>query len=960
MQVLLFVPDDARAVAEAVLAPHPGARRIDWNALAGDRHAAFASALAGVERKGGFVLLAPPTGKEDLQAIDAACRTVLKSLPRGVFVLPRDEAHAAWRADVQAAHAHFHATRRAHVVVKPGEKPLRKAVSLAGKSSSILRWGALVPMSLVSIALVGVVFVFRDAILRRAVADGLEVAFGARATVGKTVSTLAPSLALTGVSVANKDRPMRNLFEFDELEAGVDALQLLSGRVHVDALVLEGLRFNGERTESGALERDVAPEPEPEESATGTGVLFEAALDDLLARLTPPDVEELETVRRAREIERETRARGARIEEQLRSSPIPRQLEEALARVQGLARLEPPASLASVQQALEGLGVPTPDGAALEAAKAGLLAANAVDLEEERRSIAAASADIEATRASFETARGLLARAKEIQKVARLDVLKVLALVEELRTAKKGLDGGAARLQQAGRTLDSARTSIARKSAEAGQRLQATREQIAACRQALGQSGGDLAGRPAAIEEQVSRARDDVQRQHQQIVATIGEVEGDLAATRAAAERFRDQVRDDIAFVRAQPELLRKALEDDRVALLERYSLDALDADVLIESVLGERIAWWLKWTLSTYRRVQPWLGSRTRTEKVKMPTGTVYAFPPEEPREPKLWIKRASFKGGMTMDGEPFALTGTAQDLSSAPALTGQGTLELRIESGEKRIVSTVLTSPEGETSVDLSLDGFAVGGRRLGGERVPLELAGGTLSIGVQAVFVGELLTLSARVDLAGLRIAPAEPLEARLAFLEPVLASLSGLSAQLELACEAGRITATSFRSVEGKELTAMLRNALRDEVEEAKRLALERLEEQVSAPRAAALQAVESFLGTAPAAETALLDRVGAAQAALADPRALALGRAAELTRGLELGADPTAAIEGMRQELERIESESAAGAVRIDAACAEQLQAQAGAASLLAEQSEALKGLQKSLEEEIQRITKLAR
>ncbi len=62
-----------------------------------------------------------------------------------------------------------------------------------------------------------------------------------------------PSLALTGLEVADKKQPLKNQVEVDEISINIDAFEALSGHLISDQATLKGIQFNTARSESGEL-----------------------------------------------------------------------------------------------------------------------------------------------------------------------------------------------------------------------------------------------------------------------------------------------------------------------------------------------------------------------------------------------------------------------------------------------------------------------------------------------------------------------------------------------------------------------------------------------------------------------------------------------------------------------------------------------------------------------------------
>jgi uncharacterized protein (TIGR03545 family) len=95
---------------------------------------------------------------------------------------------------------------------------------------------------------------FLDAFLEHAAERGLEVVFAARSEVDELdFSPLAGELTIAGVSVGDRRRPMRNLFELEALTASVNPVELLKGNVAIREASVATIRTGTARTTSAAL-----------------------------------------------------------------------------------------------------------------------------------------------------------------------------------------------------------------------------------------------------------------------------------------------------------------------------------------------------------------------------------------------------------------------------------------------------------------------------------------------------------------------------------------------------------------------------------------------------------------------------------------------------------------------------------------------------------------------------------
>lgn len=94
-----------------------------------------------------------------------------------------------------------------------------------------------------------------DPLIRRGVIFTGEAALGGRVEVAGIESTFrSPTLRVSDVSVANRDKPGTNLLEFNRLEARLDGPALLRKKYVIEEATLEGLRWNTPRNDSGVIE----------------------------------------------------------------------------------------------------------------------------------------------------------------------------------------------------------------------------------------------------------------------------------------------------------------------------------------------------------------------------------------------------------------------------------------------------------------------------------------------------------------------------------------------------------------------------------------------------------------------------------------------------------------------------------------------------------------------------------
>jgi uncharacterized protein (TIGR03545 family) len=111
--------------------------------------------------------------------------------------------------------------------------------------------------------------VFANPLLQYAAERGLEAAFEARANVNNLrISLLKFRIAIGDVTVANRDKPMTNLFQLGRTEIRLRPAAVLRGKIYIEEIRCDNIRFGTERTFSGTLPGKPPREKEKKEAQT--------------------------------------------------------------------------------------------------------------------------------------------------------------------------------------------------------------------------------------------------------------------------------------------------------------------------------------------------------------------------------------------------------------------------------------------------------------------------------------------------------------------------------------------------------------------------------------------------------------------------------------------------------------------------------------------------------------------
>jgi len=96
--------------------------------------------------------------------------------------------------------------------------------------------------------------IFANPLLERALEMGLESAFEAKSDVDNfRLSLIRFRISISGITVANRDSPMKNLFQMGRTEIRLKPAAVLRGKIYIEELRADTIRFGTDRTVSGAL-----------------------------------------------------------------------------------------------------------------------------------------------------------------------------------------------------------------------------------------------------------------------------------------------------------------------------------------------------------------------------------------------------------------------------------------------------------------------------------------------------------------------------------------------------------------------------------------------------------------------------------------------------------------------------------------------------------------------------------
>ncbi|MFN3966148.1 MAG: hypothetical protein ACK4JE_00400, partial [Endomicrobiia bacterium] len=112
----------------------------------------------------------------------------------------------------------------------------------------LIRWKAVIPL-LVFIAGTTIFCVFfLDTIIKNTFISIGESIFSAKVEIAKLKTKFKNmSIEIKGIQVADKSDPWKNLFEIDSVKFGIQPIPLLSKKVIIDEMSVEGIKWSTKR-----------------------------------------------------------------------------------------------------------------------------------------------------------------------------------------------------------------------------------------------------------------------------------------------------------------------------------------------------------------------------------------------------------------------------------------------------------------------------------------------------------------------------------------------------------------------------------------------------------------------------------------------------------------------------------------------------------------------------------------
>lgn len=161
---------------------------------------------------------------------------------------------------------------------KKGTKRLKTLAKDIQRNRGFVSWGKFAILGTLVVLILVFYLIFKNMLLTGWLEEALEGAFGAKAEVaGLDFDPIGGRFAWNAVQVADKDHPLKNLFQLGRTELKVDTWQLVNGKVLIENLQCSDARFGTDRKTSGALAKTARQAPAP--ASAGSSVNLDGFVD---------------------------------------------------------------------------------------------------------------------------------------------------------------------------------------------------------------------------------------------------------------------------------------------------------------------------------------------------------------------------------------------------------------------------------------------------------------------------------------------------------------------------------------------------------------------------------------------------------------------------------------------------------------------------------------------------------
>ena len=198
-----------------------------------------------------------------------------------------------------------------------------------------IRWQGVVAFVVVTGLLAFVWFLLVDTWVQRAIERAGTAAVGAKVELDAADLSLIPlGLTLTRLQVTNPDEPMTNAVEIAKITGTLETLELLRRKVIIDAMTVDGMRFNTQRRTSGAIATAPKEKAEPSEGVGGISLPSVEINDpkEILAK----ELDNLQSLKLAETLQAEVQAEKDKWKQQVASLPDKAKLNEYKQRIEKL------------------------------------------------------------------------------------------------------------------------------------------------------------------------------------------------------------------------------------------------------------------------------------------------------------------------------------------------------------------------------------------------------------------------------------------------------------------------------------------------------------------------------------------------------------------------------------------------------------------------------------------------
>jgi uncharacterized protein (TIGR03545 family) len=223
----------------------------------------------------------------------------------------------------------------------------------------IFRWQGLVAFAVLFLLIWGFLSFYLDGLIKKGLEEEGSKALKTQIEVQSVgTSLLSQSAGLKNLAVANADNLMENMVEISSVAFSVDAMRMISRKVVIDEMSVEGIRLNQKRDSPATAYRPPGSDEDEDSGGEKKDGKDPFAFGDIMSAKSPEEIlksENLETLEAVENAKQEIEALKTKWENKLENELSTKALEDVQKKIEALQSKTKGSDLAGIATAVQDL-----------------------------------------------------------------------------------------------------------------------------------------------------------------------------------------------------------------------------------------------------------------------------------------------------------------------------------------------------------------------------------------------------------------------------------------------------------------------------------------------------------------------------------------------------------------------------------------------------------------------------